>query len=155
VASWRVQGCDTREWGGEYEVALTPDDIVNHEFKQKLHGYAIGEVDDLLDRIADQIERTDRDVDELRTRLEEAVERYEESVLPALRDQLGYEGGYVLVTPEGKALALTFWESEEAADAGLASGFYDEQVRKFVTFFQAPPGRETYQVVVADYPVLT
>jgi heme-degrading monooxygenase HmoA len=95
------------------------------------------------------------EIDSVRMRIEEAVERYRESVLPALREQQGYEGGYVLVTPEGKALALTFWDSEEAADAGLASGFYDEQVRKFVTFFQAPPGRETYEVLIADQPVLT
>jgi heme-degrading monooxygenase HmoA len=95
------------------------------------------------------------EIDSVRTSVDAAVERYRESVLPALRDQDGYDGCYVLVTPEGKALALTFWDSEEHADAGLASGFYDEQVRKFVTFFQAPPGRETYRVVVADQPVLT
>ena len=35
--------------------------------------------------------------------------------------QDGYEGGYVLITPEGKALVLTFWGDEEAADAGIAA----------------------------------
>ena len=95
------------------------------------------------------------EIDTVRSTVKEAVERYNEAVLPALHAQNGYEGSYALVTPEGKALAITFWESEDAADAGLASGFYDEQVRKFVTFFQSPPGRETYQVVVADQPVLT
>jgi hypothetical protein len=30
---------------------------------------------------------------------------------------------------------LTFWADEKAADAGLASGYYAEQVQKFVTFF--------------------
>ena len=69
--------------------------------------------------------------------------------MPALRAQDGYEGCYVLATPEGKALVLTFWSDDEAADAGLAGGrsFYAEQVEKFVTIYRSPPGRETYDVV--------
>jgi len=50
---------------------------------------------------------------------------------------------------------LTFWESEEAATAGLASGYYTEQLEKFVTFFRAPPGRETYEVALAEAPCVT
>ena len=55
---------------------------------------------------------------------------FRESVVPALREQEGYEGVYVLLSDEGKVLALTFWESEEAADAGIAGGrsFYAEQI---------------------------
>ena len=30
------------------------------------------------------------------------------------------------------------------------SGYYAEQVRKFVTLFRSPPGRETYDVGIAD-----
>ena len=59
---------------------------------------------------------------------------------PRCTTQDGYEGCYVLTTPEGKALVMTFWSDEEAAEAGLASGFYAEQVAKFVTFFRSPPG---------------
>ena len=92
------------------------------------------------------------EIDSVRMRVEDAVERYRESVIPALRGQEGYEGCYVLTNPHGKALVLTFWENEEAAEAGLASGFYAEQLEKFVTFFSAPPGRETYEVVVAEAP---
>jgi hypothetical protein len=52
-------------------------------------------------------------------------------------------------------LALTFWSDEEAADAGIAGGrsFYAEQIEKFVTIYRSPPGRETYDVVVADAPL--
>jgi heme-degrading monooxygenase HmoA len=92
------------------------------------------------------------EVDLLRTSLEDAVELYRESVLPTLHDHEGYEGGYVLVTPEGKALALTFWATEEDAQAGLASGMYAANVERFVTIFRAPPGRETYDVVIAEPP---
>ncbi len=49
---------------------LTPDDIVNHEFKQALRGYAIAEVDELLDRLADQLEATEQELAQARERLE-------------------------------------------------------------------------------------
>jgi heme-degrading monooxygenase HmoA len=92
------------------------------------------------------------EVDTVRVPLDEAIELYERSVIPALHEQEGYEGVYVLATPEGKALVLSFWEDEEAAAAGVASGFYAEQLEKFVTFFRTPPGREIYDVVVAEAP---
>lgn len=96
------------------------------------------------------------ELDPVRMSVDEAVELFRESVVPALHEQPGYEGVYVLVAPEGQALVLTFWESEEAADAGLAGSrsFYSEQVEKFVTLYRAPPGRETYDVVLAEEPTL-
>jgi heme-degrading monooxygenase HmoA len=94
------------------------------------------------------------EIDPVRMSVDEAVELFRESVIPALHEQTGYEGVYVLLSPEGQALVLTFWESEEEADAGLAGSrsFYSEQVEKFVTLYRAPPGRETYRVVVAEEP---
>ena len=92
------------------------------------------------------------EVDVVRQNLERLVEFYRQSVMPAQHAQDGFEGGYVLTTPEGKALVMTFWRDEDAAEAGMASGFYGEQVQKFVTVFKAPPGRETYDVAVADVP---
>ena len=55
----------------------------------------------------------------------------------------------MLLSDEGKVLALTFWENEEAAEAGIAGtrSFYAEQVNKFVTLYRSPPGREMYDVV--------
>ncbi len=95
------------------------------------------------------------EVDTVRMRLDDAVALFKESVVPSLHEQDGYEGSYVLTTSEGKAVVLTFWESEEAAEAGLASGYYAEQVEKFVTFFRAAPGREAYEVAVAETPFVT
>ena len=94
------------------------------------------------------------EIDSVRMSVEDAVGLFRESVLPALHEQDGYEGVYVLLSEEGKALVLTFWSNEEAADAGLAGGggFYAEQVEKFVTLFRAAPGRETYDVVLTDAP---
>ena len=88
--------------------------------------------------------------------LEESTDVFRDSVVAALREQDGYEGCLVLVSPQGQALALTFWRDEESADAGLAGGrsFYAEQVEKFVTIYRSQPGRETYNVVVADMPAV-
>jgi heme-degrading monooxygenase HmoA len=94
------------------------------------------------------------ELDVVRMRLENAIELFKESVVPALREQDGYQGVYVLLSPEGKVLAITFWESEDAAEAGIAGGrsFYAQQIEKFVTLYRSPPGREHYEVVVADAP---
>lgn len=97
------------------------------------------------------------ELDVVRMRLENAIELFKESVVPALREQDGYQGVYVLLSPEGKVLAITFWESEEAAEAGIAGGrsFYAQQIEKFATLYRSPPGREHYEVVLADAPAGT
>ena len=97
------------------------------------------------------------EIDAVRMSVEQAVDVFRDSVVPALREQDGYEGVYVLLSDEGKVLALTFWESDEAADAGIAGSrsFYAEQVNKFVTLYRSPPGREMYNVVLADAPAIT
>jgi hypothetical protein len=94
------------------------------------------------------------EVDLVRMGLEDAADLYRNSILPALHEQDGYLGGYALITPEGKALAMTFWATEDDAAAGVESGMYAENVEKFVTIFRSPPGRETYQVVVAEPPLV-
>ncbi len=88
---------------------------------------------------------------------ESAVEMFRDSVTPALREQDGFEGVYVLLSPDGKALVVTFWATDEAAEAGIAGGrsFYAEQIEKFVTIYRSPPGRETYDVILAEAPALT
>jgi heme-degrading monooxygenase HmoA len=93
------------------------------------------------------------EIDAVRTSVSRAVEVFNESVLPELAVQEGYEGCYVLATPEGKALVMTFWTDEAAAEAGIASGHYAAQVEKFVTLIRAAPGRQAYEVLVARPPV--
>jgi heme-degrading monooxygenase HmoA len=94
------------------------------------------------------------EIDAVRMSVARTVEFFEESVMPDLRNEPGYEGCYVLTTPKGKALVMTFWTNDEAADRSMASGLYSTQVDKFVTMLRTPPGRETYEVSVADAPVL-
>ncbi len=90
------------------------------------------------------------EIDTVRTSVARAVEIFESSVIPELREQPGYEGCTVLTTPEGKALVATFWDGPEEAAASIESGSYGAQVEKFVTVMATPPGRETYEVVLTD-----
>ena len=95
------------------------------------------------------------EIDPVRQNPRRAIERFETALIPALREQDGYEGCYVLLSEEGKALVITLWSSEEAAHASNVSGFYQSQIEKLsdVVFYRATPGREAYEVVVADAPV--
>jgi len=92
------------------------------------------------------------EIDTVRINLDTALKRFEESALPELRKQPGYKGLYVLTTSEGKGLLMSLWETEEAAEAGVASGYYDEQVAKFITLLRQSPGRDHYKVMFAEAP---
>lgn len=95
------------------------------------------------------------EIDLVRQSPSQAIETFEQSVVPALREQEGYEGCYVLLSDEGKVLVVTFWSNDETATASQRSGFYQAQIEKLsgFVFFRSPPGREGYDVVVADVPV--
>jgi heme-degrading monooxygenase HmoA len=97
------------------------------------------------------------EIDPVRQDPRRAVERFEGQLIPALREQDGYEGCYVLLSQEGKVLVVTFWSSEEAVRATAESGFYASQIEKLsdFVFYRSAPGREGYDVVVADAPVAT
>jgi len=92
------------------------------------------------------------EIDPVRMSVPEAVERFKAVVEPELRRQAGYEGMYVFTTMEGKAMVETFWSTREAAESNIASGYYEAQLAKFVTIFRSAPGREQYEVALADAP---
>ena len=100
------------------------------------------------------VRATEAEIDVVRTNPNDAIALFRESVIPALHEEEGYEGCYVLLSEEGKMLVLSFWESDEAARASRLSGFYQAQVEKFsdVVFFRQAPGREAYDVVLAETP---
>jgi hypothetical protein len=90
------------------------------------------------------------EIDTVRIDLEEAVARFREEVVPGLKEQDGYEGGVVLTTPEGKAILITFWETEEAVEA--AAAFAAGELERFMMLFKSPPGREHYEVAFLELP---
>ncbi len=92
------------------------------------------------------------EIDPVRQDPRQAIERFESVLVPALREQEGYEGCSVLLSDEGKVLVITLWASEEAAQATRASGFYQSQIDRLSDFvvYRSSPGREAYEVVVSD-----
>jgi len=94
------------------------------------------------------------EIDAVRVSLDEAVDTVRCSVVPALRDQDGYGGMYLLLTDEGKALAISLWTNEEAAEAGTVDSrpLYEDEIEKFTAIYRVAPGRETYRVALADTP---
>jgi heme-degrading monooxygenase HmoA len=90
------------------------------------------------------------EVDTVRVTVEEAVELFRAAVLPRLRALEGFEGVVVLATPEGRGMLMSLWASEEAAEASTA--FAAGEMERYVTMFRAPPGREQYEVVLAELP---
>ncbi len=97
------------------------------------------------------------EIDPVRQDPRQAIRRFESVLVPALHEQEGYEGCYVLLSDEGKVLVVTFWADEEAARATRVSGFYQSQIDKLADFvvYRASPGREGYDVVVSDLPVIS
>ncbi len=92
------------------------------------------------------------EIDTMRTDVDDVVDRFTTEFLPGLRELPGFEGILLLVTPEGKGLVVSLWETEEAisASAGAAAGAVEE----FVTLYRSPPGREHYRVAYAELPAL-
>lgn len=95
---------------------------------------------------------TQLEIDTLRMPLDDALQMFEDGVLPELRSQPGFTGLYVLTTPDGKALLVSFWDSAEAADASSERGWYPAVLGRYTTLFRSPPGRERYEVRLALQP---
>jgi heme-degrading monooxygenase HmoA len=74
---------------------------------------------------------------------------YQDSVVPAVRQQKGCQGIYLLIDrATRKGMSITLWDTEADMAAGETSGFYQQQVNKFQDVWEAPPVRETYEVSV-------
>lgn len=102
-------------------MSLSPDDIVGYRFKLALRGYATDEVDELLDRLADQVERADAELAQLRGRAAEA----EEASAAAARDQ--------------ETLRRTLVTAQEAAERTIADA--EAQVARLRAEAEAEAGR--------------
>jgi hypothetical protein len=88
------------------------------------------------------------EIDTMRVDIDDAAALFRAHVAPGLSEQEGYEGAVALVTPDGKGMIITFWDTEDGARD--ASGFASAELERHVTMFKAPPGREYYEVAFAD-----
>ena len=81
--------------------------------------------------------------------LDQLVTVFQEAIVPAARQQEGFLGIRLFVgRATGKAVVVSRWHSEAARLSGEASGYYQEQLVKVVSFLTAPPGRETLEIAV-------
>jgi len=77
------------------------------------------------------------------------VKIYEESIVPAAKQQKGYCKAYFLVDRKtGKLVSITFWDCEEDALANEKSRYYQEQLVKAMNLVTKPFIRDGYEVVV-------
>src|SRR4030042_6224253 len=80
-------------------------------------------------------------------KIDEAIEIYRESVVPAAKSQKGFIAAYLLTDrPTGKGISITIWKTEGDALANERNRYYQEQLVKFIEFFQSPPIREGYEI---------
>jgi heme-degrading monooxygenase HmoA len=82
-------------------------------------------------------------------RVEEAIELYRKSVVPAAKAQKGFICIYLLTDRStGNGMAISFWKTEKDCLANEHNRYYQEQLAKFLDFFSSPPIRDGYEVTV-------
>jgi len=87
----------------------------------------------------------------------EIVKLYKESVVPAARKQSGFASTYLALTADGKAIALTLFDSQENLKKSEEVGYYQEQIAKFQPHLKGEPSKKIFDVAVHELltPVAT
>ena len=60
-------------------------------------------------------------------KMQEAIDVYKDSVVPAAKAQKGFQGAYLMTdASSGKGLSITFWDSEADMEAVESIWYYQE-----------------------------
>jgi len=83
-------------------------------------------------------------------KIEEGIDLYNKSVVPALKSQKGFKKTYLLVNDKtGDGVSIGLWETETDVLASEQNLFYQEQLIKFLDLLSDPTYiREDYEVKV-------
>ena len=82
-------------------------------------------------------------------RVNEAIAVFRDSVVPAAREQQGFQAAYLLVDRDASSgIVVSLWETEADVAALAAGGVYQAQVAKVAAFLAGPPERAVYEVSV-------
>jgi len=81
--------------------------------------------------------------------IEETARFYDESVVPAAREQEGFLGTVLLARDNGEMMSIALADNLDDLHANEASGYYQAQVAKFRDRFVGRPRREILRVAVA------
>lgn len=80
-------------------------------------------------------------------RIDEAVKMFKDTIAPMFQQQKGLKAGYLVGDRKsGKMESVTLWETEAAASALDASGFYDQWTAKLNPLLTGTAGREQNEV---------
>ena len=80
-------------------------------------------------------------------KVEEAVQLYKESVLPAAKKQKGFRGVLLLTdAATGRGMSITLWDTEKEASVNEQNLYYQNQLVKVLPYFSNPPVREGFDV---------
>ena len=79
--------------------------------------------------------------------IDEVRKVWDENVIPAIKNQKGYIGGFLLASEKrDQAISVALWESKDDAVAIQTSGLYQEQLKKFMPFIESIEDRKFYDV---------
>ena len=82
-------------------------------------------------------------------KLDEAVDVYRNSIIPAAREERGYKGKLLFVnSADGKAISITMWSTEEDRIAGETGEYLQAQFAKVEDMFSDEPSIEHFDVSV-------
>lgn len=82
-------------------------------------------------------------------KIDEAATLYRDSVIPAAKQQNGFNSAMLLTDPvTGKGISITLWETEADQKAGEASGYVAQQLGKMAPLLAGQPVRESFVVSV-------
>jgi heme-degrading monooxygenase HmoA len=88
-------------------------------------------------------------IETLRSKIDDAIAIYRDSVVPAAKQQKGFVSTYLLSDRKtGKIIAFVLWDTEADMMVNEASGYYHQQLDKFKDISVKPPTREHYEVTV-------
>jgi len=79
--------------------------------------------------------------------LNELRKIWDDSITPALMDQKGIIGSFLLVSEQrDEAISIGLWETKEDAEIIEKSGLYQEQIKKVLPFIESIIERKFYNV---------
>jgi heme-degrading monooxygenase HmoA len=81
--------------------------------------------------------------------MDEGIQIYRDSVVPAAKQQQGFKGAFLLTDRRSnKAITITLWETEADMRAGEVSGYLREQLAKATSVLTVGPVLEGFEVSV-------
>ena len=84
-------------------------------------------------------------------KVDEMVKIYQDSIVPAIKGQKGYQGSRLFIDrASNKGVSVTRWDSKADLEATESSGVYQAQIAKLAGLLAGAPEREAYEIAVED-----